>query len=299
MIMNIKRLIAGAAAGVGALTLCAPLQINAAASDDEYVEQTDFPLISYHILNDHVEVVKNPKIKELEDIILNGVAAQVEKAQAELDSLLAGITTSDIIIQDTINGLPVTGIAYQCFYGDDTIKSIVLPDTITMIAGSAFEKCSELVSITIKNPDCNLVTGVYYSISNDTERLEWKEGKKRFSKYVPKFSGTIYGYEDSTAQAYADKYDFKFEPLKNENLSSLLGDLNGDGKIDSVDASNLLQAYAVFATGQAQPTEHELAVSDVNYDGKIDSVDASKVLSYYAYISSSGSQSFIEFLKKI
>jgi len=297
--MNIKRLIAGAAAGVGALTLCAPLQINAAASDDEYVEQTDFPLISYHILNDHVEVVKNPKIKELEDIILNGVAAQVEKAQAELDSLLAGITTSDIIIQDTINGLPVTGIAYQCFYGDDTIKSIVLPDTITMIAGSAFEKCSELVSITIKNPDCNLVTGVYYSISNDTERLEWKEGKKRFSKYVPKFSGTIYGYEDSTAQAYADKYDFKFEPLKNENLSSLLGDLNGDGKIDSVDASNLLQAYAVFATGQAQPTEHELAVSDVNYDGKIDSVDASKVLSYYAYISSSGSQSFIEFLKKI
>lgn len=297
--MNIKRLIAGAAAGVGALTLCAPLQINAAASDDKYVEQTDFPLISYHILNDHVEVVKNPKIKELEDIILNGVAAQVEKAQAELDSLLAGITTSDIIIQDTVNGLPVTGIAYQCFYGDDTIKSIVLPDTITMIAGSAFEKCSELVSITIKNPDCNLVTGVYYSISNDTERLEWKEGKKRFSKYVPKFSGTIYGYEDSTAQAYADKYDFKFEPLKNENLSSLLGDLNGDGKIDSVDASNLLQAYAVFATGQAQPTEHELAVSDVNYDGKIDSVDASKVLSYYAYISSSGSQSFIEFLKKI
>ncbi|SHM92393.1 dockerin type I domain-containing protein [Ruminococcus flavefaciens] len=327
--MNIKKFLAGTVAGISAISLCAPLSLNAAASDDEYVEQADFPLIAYHILKDHVEVEKNPRIKELEDLIQdmeaylmpgkNGAynkegewewsgsipegyeaaAEKAKKAKAELDGILQKISTTDIVIKELVNGLPVTGIAYQCFYGDDTIKSIVLPDTITMIAGSAFEKCSELASITIKNPDCNLVAGVYYSISNETERVEWKEGKKRYLKYVPKFNGTIYGYEDSTAQAYADKYDFKFELLSDKQTQTVLGDLNGDGKIDSVDASNLLQAYAVFATGKSQPTEHELAVSDVNSDGKIDSVDASKVLSYYAYVSSSGSQSFIEFLKKL
>ncbi len=296
--MNIKRFLTGVVAAAGVLTLCAPLAVNAEASNDEYVDNDDFPLISYHIFDDHVEVVKNPKVKELEDIILNGVAEQAEKAQAELNSLLAAISNYDIVIKDSVNGLPVTGIAYQCFYGDEKIKSIVLPDTITKIAGSAFEKCSELMSITIKNPDCNLVTGVYYSISNDTERVEWKEGKKRYSKYIPSFSGTIYGYEDSTAQAYADKYDFNFEVLKDEANTVKLGDVNGDGKIDSVDASNILASYAVFSTGQASPTTKELASSDVNSDGKVDSIDASKVLSFYAYSSSSGTLSFNDYLKK-
>ena len=296
--MSIKRLLTGIAAGAGALALCIPINLNAEAANNEYVEYADFPLISYHILGDHVEVVKNPRIKELEAVIQgNGTAEEAEKAQEELNSLLSKVTATDIVIEDTINGLPVTGIAYQCFYGDEKISSIVLPATITMIEGSAFEKCSSLLSITIKNPDCNLVAGVYYSISNETERVEWKEGKKRYLKYVPKFNGTIYGYEDSTAQAYADKYDFKFELLKDSQPSSKLGDPNGDGKIDSVDASNMLSSYAVFSTGQATPTEHELAVSDVNSDGKIDSIDASKVLSYYAYISSSGSLNFIDFLK--
>ena len=222
----------------------------------------------------------------------------VVQAESELASLLAKVMTDEIVIKDTVNGLPVTEIAYQCFYGDERIKSIVLPDTIVVIEGSAFEKCSGLLSITIKNPDCNLVSGIYYSISNDTERVEWKEGKKRYSKYIPKYSGTIYGYEDSTAQAYADKYDFNFEILKGETQATTLGDVNGDGRIVSVDASNILASYAVFSTGQASPTTKEIASSDVNSDGKVDSIDASKVLSFYAYNSSSGTLSFTDYLKK-
>lgn len=295
--MNIKKIITGAVAGVSALAVCMPLNISAAAPEEEYVECDDFPLISYHILDDHVEVVKNPILKELEALIAEG-ADKAKEAESELASLLAKVLTDEIVIKDTVNGLPVTEIAYQCFYGDDRIKSIILPDTIVAIEGSAFEKCSGLLSITIKNPDCNLVSGVYYSISNDTERVEWKEGKKRYSKYVPKYSGTIYGYEDSTAQAYADKYNFNFELLSDGTHAAKLGDVNGDGRIDSVDASNILASYAVFSTGQASPTSTEVAASDVNNDGKIDSIDASKVLSFYAYNSSSGTLSFTEYLKK-
>jgi len=75
-----------------------------------------------------------------------------------------------------------------------------------------------------------------------------------------------------------------------------LGDFTGDGKIDAVDASNILAKYAATSTGGAAPTADELAAGDVNKDGKIDAVDASKVLAYYAYKGSGGDKDFHEYL---
>jgi len=76
-----------------------------------------------------------------------------------------------------------------------------------------------------------------------------------------------------------------------------LGDPTGDGKIDSIDASNVLAAYSKFSTKNVTPSKNELAVSDVNGDGYINSVDASEILAYYAYISGKGTMSFEQFLK--
>ena len=77
-----------------------------------------------------------------------------------------------------------------------------------------------------------------------------------------------------------------------------LGDYNGDGMIDAVDASKILSAYAKYATGTSSPTADDLTVCDVNKDGFIDAVDASKVLAYYAYVSTGGAQSLEDFLTK-
>ena len=76
-----------------------------------------------------------------------------------------------------------------------------------------------------------------------------------------------------------------------------LGDPTGDGKIDSIDASNVLAAYSKFSTKNVTPSKNELAVSDVNGDGYINSLDASKILAYYAYVSGKGTMSFEQFLK--
>lgn len=65
----------------------------------------------------------------------------------------------------------------------------------------------------------------------------------------------------------------------------VLGDVDGNGILDAVDASRLLANYAKYSTGGAVPSEKDLAVSDVNKDGFIDAVDASNILSYYAYTS--------------
>lgn len=53
-----------------------------------------------------------------------------------------------------------------------------------------------------------------------------------------------------------------------------LGDVNSDGKINSVDAVLILQSYVELI-------ELDLGPADVNFDGKINSVDAVKVLQYY------------------
>ena len=57
-----------------------------------------------------------------------------------------------------------------------------------------------------------------------------------------------------------------------------LGDVNGDGKVDSVDA-NLLLSYSA---GKIPISRIVAANSDVNGDGKINSIDANLLLSYSA-----------------
>jgi len=71
--------------------------------------------------------------------------------------------------------------------------------------------------------------------------------------------------------------------------SVLLGDINNDGIIDAVDASEILAFYAVTSTGaNISLTDEQLTNADVNYDSTVDAVDASFVLSYYAYTSTGG-----------
>lgn len=71
--------------------------------------------------------------------------------------------------------------------------------------------------------------------------------------------------------------------------SVLLGDINNDGIIDAVDASEILSVYAVSSTGEnISLTDEQLKNADVDYNGTVDAVDASSVLSYYAYTSTGG-----------
>ena len=77
-----------------------------------------------------------------------------------------------------------------------------------------------------------------------------------------------------------------------------VGDVNGDGMIDAIDASNLLANYANYSTGTDHPTNDDILVSDVNGDGMVDAIDASNILAYYAFTSAGGSISIEDFVKK-
>lgn len=54
-----------------------------------------------------------------------------------------------IVIPATHNGLPVTGIRNEAFYGCSSLTSVTIGENITSIGDSAFENCSSLTEIII------------------------------------------------------------------------------------------------------------------------------------------------------
>ncbi len=84
-----------------------------------------------------------------------------------------------------------------------------------------------------------------------------------------------------------------------EKLELAFGDPNGDGKIDSSDATIILGYYSQLQTGAVKLAEipaEVIAASDVNHDGLIDSKDATVILSYYGYASTGGTLSLEDFM---
>ena len=76
-----------------------------------------------------------------------------------------------------------------------------------------------------------------------------------------------------------------------------LGDVNGDGLINSVDASAVLTEYAYSMTESGGKfNELQKKAGDVNKDDILNSVDASLILEYYAYVSADGKLTFEEYL---
>ena len=89
-------------------------------------------------------------------------------------------------------------------------------------------------------------------------------------------------------------------PLKVTLTSTVFGDVTGDGKVDSNDASAVLAAYSKVSTGAEHGlTDVQAACGDTDRDGQLSSKDASAILSYYAYLSTSGEdvKTLAEFLK--
>lgn len=60
-----------------------------------------------------------------------------------------GIAVGDIIVPSTVNGQSVKSLANQAFYDSYRLKSVTLPDTITLVGARAFSGCTALASVNL------------------------------------------------------------------------------------------------------------------------------------------------------
>ena len=167
-----------------------------------------------------------------------------------------------VIIPDSL-----TRIRELTFMDCKSLKSITIPKSITNIGNLAFSGCENLKSVIILNPDCEIYM-------NDETICN---GSNEDSK--PYYKGIIYGYADSTAQTYADEYNYKFLAI---NDYGVLGDADGDGKVTAKDASLMFSEFKrIYNSEPSTFTEQQMKRCDLNGDGKITAIDVSKAFSIY------------------
>lgn len=151
----------------------------------------------------------------------------------------------------------VTTISRSAF-NSSFIESIVLPNNIVKIDEMAFRNCKNLKKIFIQNPQCEIDDSFGTICSN----LAFEDAYRQFD-------GIIYGYENSTAHAYAQKYEYPFSAF-------IYGDANSDGKLTAGDA-------AFIAKNLAEQKGYTLpAYADFTGDGKVTAYDAAMIAKYLA-----------------
>lgn len=155
--------------------------------------------------------------------------------------------------------------AYVC--EGSSIEEFVTSLQTQYIGRNACYNCPNLEKVTISNPMCRIYDSKWTFSNAET-------GDKPFK-------GTIYGYTDSTAQAYAEKYGYKFESTR-DSTPIRPGDTNMDNHADLEDAQFVLEFYTETLAGKDPLIgKAQKQCADVNSDGTADVMDAQYILKYY------------------
>ncbi|MBR2086285.1 MAG: leucine-rich repeat protein [Oscillospiraceae bacterium] len=128
----------------------------------------------------------------------------------------------------------------QSAFASTNLSYVKLPESIISIEPSAFVWCSELSALIIPNPEC----AVFDSAETINNGFWNDEGVAEYY-----YNGTIYGAENSIAQAYAEKYGYTFKFLEDApalNQVKPNGDyqyeINADGKTVTILKPNSLES---------------------------------------------------------
>ncbi|GEM_PF-1551379 len=176
----------------------------------------------------------------------------------------------EILIPET-----VTRIRWNAFQNCSALKEITLPESTAQIEDGVFQNCTNLKKITILNSACQIYDSPG-TICNAYSEIELPpEGCIAEIEIHAEFSGIIRGYENSSAQKYAENQGYLFEAIADsENFQS--GDVSGDGKITILDVIAVNKAVL----GKDTLSETQLKAIDFNQNGKPDSEEALTVLKY-------------------
>ncbi len=197
-----------------------------------------------------------PKVKSLGDYAF-GYCYKLSKAEFSADDLYIGcFAFSDCVaLSDVVFNGTVKNIDYSAFNNCTALKEVAVD--AQMITYNAFIGCDALEAVYLYNPICNMP----YELTTHT-----------FMR------ATLYGYENSSAQAFCKFYGKKFVSLGEAPVNNILGDVDLNGSVTIMDAT-LIQLYLVQSV---ELDERQQKVADVDKNSDIAIMDTTFIQLYLA-----------------
>lgn len=164
----------------------------------------------------------------------------------------------------------VETIERSAFDSCKDLTYIVLPDSVKIIEETAFSDCTNLESVTLGSGvefigwNAFFFTGLK-SIFIPISVTEMEAGAFQSCDSLT----DIYCEAPEKPAGWSDYWMAEIEATVHWGYKTNLGDLDGNGEIDSMDYL-MLKRYCL---GSLELTEEQKAVSDVNGDGEIDGLD--------------------------
>lgn len=93
-------------------------------------------------------------------------------------------TAVDLVIPAEIDGLPVTKIGYRAFRAQQSLKSVIFPDTVQYIDANAFSSCDNLESINLPNGLKEIGSFAFAYCHNLTSDLYFSQSVEIIEKYA-------------------------------------------------------------------------------------------------------------------
>lgn len=159
-------------------------------------------------------------------------------------------------LTDVTIGNNVTSIGDSAFYNCSSLVSITIPDSVTEIGDKAFSICSSLESVTIPKSVTSIKNSAF---NNHSDAL------------------TIYGYTGSAAETFATKKGITFVNI-GDVPTPTLGDVNGDGKINIDDVTDIQK----YIANMIDFTEEQVTLADVDKNGNISIDDVTLIQKHLA-----------------
>lgn len=165
-------------------------------------------------------------------------------------------------------GRGVTAVPDECFSMCMSLESLQMPETTVYFGERAFYCCDELTGIYLPETVTYIgadAFGTHYDIMSGTN--------------APISGFCIFGTKGTAVHEYALSTGVDFIDLADPPL----GDVNKDGIIDPVDATQVLVEYSYLSMNRPSSfTQYQRIAGDFNRDGALDVVDATNILITYS-----------------
>lgn len=172
----------------------------------------------------------------------------------------------------------VTQIGNNAFYSYNDLKTITIPNSVTSIGDGAFFSCENIEDLTIPN-SVKSIGDMAFQYCQSLKTITIPESVTNIgdSAFFGCYNMTTYVYKNSYAHKYVSDNNIRYKFIEHQ-LDIIIGDVNFDGKINILDATDIQK----YSAGLLIFDDNALTSADVNKDGIVNISDSTLIQKYCA-----------------